>query len=83
MPPSRKKTSLTAGPDLHRRWRVVLEDAGLKEATWARNRGRTQSHVRRVILGRADGRALLLEIIAFVEARERVLMERLTAGVAA
>lgn len=80
MPPARKpRRSLRGSEDLYRRWRVALADAGTTNRAWAINRGLTPSHVRQVVLGVGgrESRALLEEIVHWIEGREAVLAKRL------
>lgn len=83
MPRSRKPSALVAGPELRRRWRVALADAETHEAGWAESRNVSKNHVREVVLGLRKSEHLLAQVIAFVRDRERRIVARVTADVAA
>ncbi len=83
MPRSRKPSPLVAGPELRRRWRVALADAETHETAWAESRGVTGNHVREVVLGLRKSEHLLAQVIAFVRDRERQIVARITADLAA
>jgi hypothetical protein len=83
MPRSRKPSTLVAGPELRRRWRVALADAETHEAAWAESRGVSKNHVREVVLGLRKSEHLLAQVIAYVRDRERRIAARIAADAAA
>lgn len=64
-------------PDLRRRFRLALQDAGISETAWAKQQGFSQQHVRETAIGNRRPPKLLQLIHAFVQAREKLMARRL------